>query len=287
MRKFLAALLALCVLLAAAVAEVPKFDADTYPKVDGSTAMLPLSYALMVASTGASEEEARRAIVHHKTTDSFYALVDGGADILIVGNPAPAVFDYAKDAGVALEMKPIGVDALALLLSGLNPVKNISHEDVLGIYTGKITNWKELGGEDLPIIAYQRNEAAGSQVMMEKVVMAGERMADAPKEYRPEEMGALVDEVASYRNTADAIGYSIYYYVTEMYVKQGIKLLSVNGIAPSNESISAAEYPYTQFNYAVVRADEPEDSPARQLFNFLTSEEGKAFMAEHQYVPAA
>lgn len=95
----------------------------------------------------------------------------------------------------------------------------------------------------MPIIAYQRNETAGSQVMMESVVMQGKPMADAPVEYRPAEMGELVDAVASYRNTADAIGYSVYYYVTEMYVQQGIKLLAVDGVAPPTRASQAAIIP--------------------------------------------
>ncbi|NLF27495.1 MAG: phosphate ABC transporter substrate-binding protein [Clostridiales bacterium] len=287
MKRWVAVLLILGMLSAGALAEVPKFGVGEYPKVDGSTAMLPLSYALMMASTGISEEEAKLAITHHKTTDSFYSLVDGEADILIVGNPAAEVFDYAAEKGVELEMKPIGVDALVFLISDLNPVEDVLHEEIVGVYTGKITNWKQLGGEDLPILAYQRNETAGSQVMMKNVVMKGFEMTDAPTEFRPGDMGELVDVVASYRNTADAVGYSVYYYVTEMYVKQGVKLLSVNGVAPSIESISSREYPYTQPNYAVVRKDEPKNSPARQLFDFLTTEEGKAFLAEHSYVPAA
>ena len=287
MKRWISVLLVLGMLSACALAEVPKFGIQEYPKVDGSTAMLPLSYALMMASTGVSEEEAKLAITHHKTTDSFYSLIDGDADILIVGNPASDVFDYAAEKNVELEMKPIGVDALVFLISDLNPVEDVLHEEIVGVYTGKITNWKQLGGEDLPILAYQRNETAGSQVMMENVVMKGIEMTDAPTEFRPGEMGDLVDVVASYRNSADAIGYSVYYYVTEMYVKQGIKLLSVNGVAPSNETIASREYPYTQPNYAVVRKDEPRNSPARRLFDFLTTEEGKAFLTAHNYVPAA
>ena len=117
--------------------------------------------------------------------------------------------------------------------------------------------------------------------------MGEQPMVDAPMEYRPAEMAGLVEEIASYRNTADAIGYSIYYYVTEMYIQEGIKLLSVDGVAPTNQSISAGEYPYLQYNYAVVRADEPEDSPARQLFDYLLTPEGKALMEQCGYVPTA
>ena len=279
----------LCLLLfcAPALGECPQFAPEDYPRVDGSTSMLPLSRALMMAATGVSAQEAELRVSHSKTTLSFYALVSGEADLLLVARPAEEAFAYADEMGVELEMRPIGVDALVFLTGEENPVDGLTQQQAVGIYTGEITNWKEVGGADAEIIAYQRNKTAGSQVMMENVVMDGEPMMDAPMEYRPSEMGALVDEVASYRNSASAIGYSVYYYVTEMYLREGVKLLAIDGVAPSNETIASGEYPYTQYNYAVIRKDERENSPARQLFDFLTTPEGKALMAAQGYVPAA
>ena len=287
MKRCLALLLALCLFCAPALGECPQFAPEDYPRVDGSTSMLPLSRALMMAATGVSAQEAELRVSHSKTTLSFYALVSGEADLLLVARPAEEAFAYADEMGVVMEMRPIGVDALVFLTGEENPVDNLTQQQAVGIYTGEITNWKEVGGADAEIIAYQRNKTAGSQVMMENVVMDGEPMMDAPMEYRPSEMGELVDEVASYRNSASAIGYSVYYYVTEMYLREGVKLLAIDGVAPSNETIASGEYPYTQYSYAVIRKDEREDSPARQLFDFLTTPEGKALMAAQGYVPAA
>ena len=287
MKRCLALLLALCLFCAPALGECPQFAPEDYPRVDGSTSMLPLSRALMMAATGISAQEAELRVSHSKTTLSFYALVSGEADLLLVARPAEEAFAYADEMGVVMEMRPIGVDALVFLTGEENPVDSLTQQQAVGIYTGEITNWQEVGGADAPIIAYQRNKTAGSQVMMENVVMDGEPMMDAPMEYRPSEMGALVDEVASYRNSASAIGYSVYYYVTEMYLREGVKLLAIDGVAPSNETIASGEYPYTQYNYAVIRKDEKENSPARQLFDFLTTPEGKALMAAQGYVPTA
>ena len=287
MKRCLALLLALCLFFAPALGECPQFAPEDYPRVDGSTSMLPLSRALMMAATGVSAQESELRVSHTKTTLSFYALVSGEADLLLVARPAEEAFAYADEMGVVMEMRPIGVDALVFLTGEENPVDSLTRQQAVGIYTGEITNWKEVGGADAEIIAYQRNKTAGSQVMMENVVMDGEPMMDAPMEYRPSEMGALVDEVASYRNSASAIGYSVYYYVTEMYLREGVKLLAIDGVAPSNGTIASGEYPYTQYNYAVIRKDEKENSPARQLFDFLTTPEGKALMAAQGYVPAA
>ena len=69
-----------------------------------------------------------------------------------------------------------------------------------------------------------------------------------------------------------------------MYMQEGIRLLEVNGVSPTNETIANGEYPYTQDFYAVIRADEPEDSPARQLYNYLLSDAGRALMTDAGYV---
>lgn len=286
MKQILAMLTALMLLCGGALAECPKLSTEEYPRVDGSTATLPLSYALMEAACGVTEAQAKETIRHSKTTESFYELIYGNADLLLVYAPSEDAFQAAKDAGVELETAEIGMDALVFLVNEGNPVQSLTHEQLVDIYTGKITNWSEVGGEDRDIVAYQRVENSGSQVMMEKQCMQGVEMMDAPVERRPSEMGELVDEIASYRNTADAIGYSVYFYVTEMYVQEGIKLLEIDGVAPAKETIASGVYPYTQPYYVVIREDAPEDSPQRKLYDFLLSGAGQALVEAQGYVPA-
>lgn len=285
MKKLIAMVLML-MLTACAFAECPSISRGNYPRVDGSTATLPLSYRLMEAATGVDEETAKAAIRHNKTTESFYALVEGRADLLLVYEPSQDAWDYAVDQGVDLEVQPIGYDAPVFLINDKNPVESLTHDEIVGIYSGKITNWSQVGGDDLDIVAYQRVENSGSQVMMKAQVMRDVEMADAPKEFRTSEMGELVDAIASYRNTANAIGYSVYYYIDNMYMKQGIKLLKVNGVAPTNETIANGDYPYCQPFYAVIRSDAAEDSPARQLFDWLATPEGRQLVEDAGYVAA-
>ena len=269
-----------------ALAECPKIDRADYPKVDGSTATLPLSYLLMQTATGVNEEEARVAIHHSKTTESFYELIYGNADLLLVYEPSDDAWQMADEQKVKLEYAPIGLDAPVFLINEDNPVESLTRQEIVDLYAGKITNWKEVGGADQPIIAYQRIENSGSQVMVEAQVMQGVPMMEAPTELRPAEMGELIDVIASYRNTADSIGYSVYYYVHNMYMQEGIKLLKIDGVMPSNETIANGDYPYRQAFYAVIRADEPEDSPARRLYDWLMTEEAAALVSEAGYVPA-
>jgi len=284
MKKLIASLCALMLLCGAALAECPQIAVEDYPVVDGSTATLPLSYALMQAATGVNETAAQAAIRHTKTTASFSRLVYGEADLLLVYEPAQEAYELAEAAEVELEIVPIGVDALVFLINDQNPVESLTHEQLVGIYSGKIVNWSEVGGADTEIIAYQRNASSGSQVMMEAQCMKDVPMMEPPTSLVAADMGMLVDAVSAYRNTADSIGYSVLYYVNNMYMQQGIKLLSVNGVEPKNEAIASGEYPFTQQFYAVIRADAAEDSPERLLMNWLTTDAGKALIESAGYV---
>ena len=284
--KRLFALMLILLLASSALAECPQISMEDYPRVDGSTATLPLSYALMQAATGCDEVTAESLIRHGKTTQSFSNLIYGDSDLLLVYEPSQSAWDAAVENGVELDVAPIGVDALVFLVNAKNPVPSLTHEELQGIYAGEITNWSEVGGEDRDIVAYQRNETSGSQVMMERQCMQGVEMMTPPENLMVTEMGELVRQVASYQNTADAIGYSVYYYVTNMYLQQGIRLMPVGGVEPTNENIASGAYPFVQQFYAVIRADEPADSPARKLFDWLTTEEGKALIESCGYVAA-
>ena len=286
MKKLLCLMLVLLLCAGAALAECPRIDAADYPVVDGSTATLPLSWMLMETATGVSEDEAKNAIAHTKTTSSFYALVDGTAELLLVYEPSQTAWDYAEERGVALEVQAIGYDAPVFLINEDNPVGSLTQDQIVGIYSGRITNWSEVGGDDLDIVAYQRVETSGSQVMMKAQVMKDVPMMDAPTELRPSEMGELVDAIAAYRDTANSIGYSVYYYIDNMYMRQGVRLLAVDGVAPNNAAIASGEYPYRQPFYAVIRADTPADSPARMLYDWLATEEGRALVEAAGYVAA-
>ena len=257
--------------------------AENYPRVDGSTATLPLSQAVYRLATGSSQQEADEKIVHTKTTNSYLQLIAGECDLLIVADKNEKVDEAIAQSGVELEICPIALDAFIFMTNEDNPVKSLTKEQVVGIYAGEITSWAQVGGEEKSIIPFQRNENAGSQTAMKSLVMQGREMTD-PEELRIYTMSDLLEAVASYNNEANALGYSYYYYASLMYRTPGLRFMAVDGVMPSNETVQDGSYPYIAGYYAVIRKAEG-DTPARQVFNWLQGRAGQELMADLGYVP--
>ena len=264
------------------VIEAPQIKAADFPVTDGSTATLPLAWMLYRLCTGEDQTAAEGAMSFTKTNNAYIRLMDKEADLVIAYEPGPNAMEDPRYKD--LELKPIGLDALVFLCNTANPVQSLTTAQLKDIYTGKIQNWKDLGGEDAEIIAFQREENSGSQTLMEKLLMKGTPMMDAPGELRPGEMGELVDSVARYSNTRNALGYSVYYYARNMYQRPNLRFMAADDVDPSPETIREGRYPYVNPFYAAVRKDEPENTKARQLFNWLAGEDGQSLVDAMGYV---
>ena len=195
--------------------------------------------------------------------------------MIFVSEPSDDILKRAEEAGVTFEMCGIGRDGFVFVVNDQNPVQSLTLDQIRDIYTGKITNWKEVGGEDVNICAYQREQNSGSQNLMEKMVMNGQEMMEAPKSYYIDSMSGLIDQIAAFETSRSAIGYSVYLYAKDLYVKDNIKFLGIDGVIPSDATIASGEYPLSKIVYAVYRSDEPADSPVRKLCNWLLTEEGQ------------
>lgn len=263
----------------------PEFTADTFPKVDGSTATIPLSEGMVKALLSYAAGDAQD-FVHHNTTHSAYGnLIDGKCDVIFVTPPSAEEEEMLENADKDYEVQMVVKDAFVFLVNSQNPVENISVEDLQKIYKGEITNWSQLGGSDEDIIAYQRPDNSGSQTLMYKLLVPKSDIADAPTELRPAGMDDLVDAVSDYDEGLNSIGYSVYYYASGMYTDKNSKLISVGGVYPTPETIADGSYPLSDGYYAVFDKSLPEDSGVRQLITWLTSDEGQKMAADEGYVP--
>lgn len=278
-----------------AASEVPAqpiLSVDEFPITDGSTACIPLIAQIMADTTGLDLETARSAVTTNTTAQAWrnlglYGNNYGDSVKLIIAYEAPeSVKEELKADGDPLEQKAIGRDALVFIVNENNPVKSLTRQQLKDIYAGKITNWKEVGGEDLAIVPFQRGEDSGSQTLFRKLLIQGGELMDPPTELAPTAMGELVDSLAAYNNSANAIGFSVYYYIDQMYSQPGLRLLSVDGVMPSNDTLADGSYPLCNDFYAVIRPDAAADSPERQLYDWLDTEAGQACIKKAGYVPA-
>jgi len=268
-------------------AQAPSFTADTFPKLDGSTANIPLAQALVKSFLGLDDTQAEDFVAFNTTPRAYENLAKGECDLLLVYEASDETKETLDAMGADFEYFPIGKDALVFIVNENNPVESLTSMQIVDIYTGKITNWNEVGGQDAKIAAFQRDPTSGSQALMKKLVMKDTPMVAAPAEFTPGEMGGLIDRLAEYNNESTAIGYSVFYYASLMYARPGLKFIGVNGVAPSNSTIASGEYPYTNAFYAVLRADEPAGSPARALAEWLRGGEGKLLIERCGYVAGA
>jgi len=265
--------------------ELFTFTRENFPRMDGSTSLVPLGEAIASVLLGEPREAVSDLISFNRTTQSYRNLMWGDCDILIAAEPSESVVQEMKDNGFQYEMTPIATDALIFVVNANNPVSNLTTEQLQKIYSGEITNWKEVGGNDEAILAFQRNADAGSQTLMKKLVMGDIPFAEAPKDVIIGDMGTLMESVKNYDNSANAIGYSVYYYANDMRMAEGLKILSVDGVEPTAETIAAGQYPHLNPYDSVIPTDTQAGSPARVLYEWLLSEQGQYLLSLEGYVP--
>ena len=260
------------------------FTRENMPRLDGSTSTAPLAQAMCAVLLGEDISEVSDLVSFNRTTWSYRNLMDGEADLLLAAEPAPDVL-AELEAGDRWLMTPFATDALVFVVNQDNPVDSLTVEQVQKIYTGEITNWSQVGGEDLEIVPFQRNQGAGSQTMFEKLVMDGLEVMEPPTTWTANSMEGLLNAVREYDNSAAALGFTVYYYANNMEMAKGLKVLAVDGVSPSAEAIRAGEYPFLNPYFVAIAKDAPEDSPTRVLYDWVLGPGGQRLAAMEGYVP--
>lgn len=270
------------------------------PRLDGATAFLPVLAAVFQAvyeTPAHVPHENGEAYLDNERTgfisrhlqlntsrEAYGRLIQGKTDLLVVFGPSEAQAAEAKAAGVPLELTPIGKEAFVFFVHADNPVNGLNVAEIRKIYSGKIDNWKDVGGADAPILAYQRPENSGSRTAMEQMVMRGLPQARAPLEEMILPMEGVVTAVAGYRNETPALGYSFRWFVMAMFSRPELKLLNVDGVAPRAEHIADGTYPLIRTFYAVTRQNDASPE-TKKLVEWMAGPEGQALIAKTGYVP--
>jgi phosphate transport system substrate-binding protein len=282
-------------------------ELKTMPRLDGATAAYPVYAAFTEAVyTGlgdyfnqnknnndkdyfsafvASNEYPLNIIKCSKTSFAYERLIKGETDIIFVAEPSREHLQAIKNKGDEFVLTPIASEAFVFFTNIKNPVDNLSVNQIKEIYSGKLTNWSEVGGPNRKILAFQRPENSGSQTVMQNKVMNNIKMIEPDTETYAGGMGDIINKVASYKNAKNSIGYSFLYYSSSMIKNNQIKYIGVEGIKPTPETVRNDTYPFTVPVYAV-RLKSNTNENVLKLIDWILSSEGQEIIAKTGYIPA-
>ncbi len=247
-------------------------------KIKGSDTCLPLSQKF-AESFIKKNKGSNISVVGGGSGVGIAALVSGTTDIAQASRKMKMSEKMKlQDAGEKVIETVIAYDAIAIVVNPANKVSQLTREQLSDIFTGKITNWKEVGGDDMKIIVYSRETSSGTYEFFKESVMKKKNYTKAA--LLMPATGAVVQSVSQ---TKGAIG-----YIGLAYVEKDVKALKVsydgkNFAAASVENAKNKTYPVTRpLLYYYTGKTTAKIKP---LIDFIMSTEGQAIVLKEGYVP--
>ena len=255
---------------------------DDLPRIDGAAALFPVYSAYVNAVYPNTVQLGEEAFQYNNTVSGYELLAQKDTDIFIGVYPSREQIEYAESLGTEFAYHQIGTEAFVFFVHRKNPIESLTTQQIQEIYSGKITNWKEVGGNDEPITAYQRNEGSGSQSMLIRF-MDGKPLMEAPTELVNTMMSGIIEQVSDYRSQQGSIGFSYRFYVEGIIKNPDIKMIAVDGIAPTAQNIRNRTYPILTPIYAVTYENNPNPN-VKKLVDWILSSQGQELLEKTGYV---
>ncbi|WP_292374426.1 phosphate ABC transporter substrate-binding protein [Methanosarcina sp. UBA411] len=206
------------------------------------------------------------------------ALIDGEVDIATASREMkPEELEAAKVNGINPVEHTIAYDGISVIVNPQNPISELTFGQLRGIYNGSISNWKEVGGEDRPIVTISRDSSSGTYEFFKEEVLLGD-------EYRPDALtqpatGGILLEVSQNPN---AVG-----YIGVAYLDESVKALNLDAgagsVAPSPENITSGAYPLSRALYFYTNGE--PSGLTKEFIDFVMSEKGQNLISEVGYFP--
>jgi phosphate transport system substrate-binding protein len=223
----------------------------------------------------AQNPDATFDIAAEGSTTGFAALIDGTAQIGMASRPAKAEeIAAAKAKGVTLQETIVAYDGVAVIVNAANPVKNLTRKQVEQIFTGEVADWSAVGGSGGSISVYTRNTSSGTYSEFKELAMK-------KRDYAPsaQKMAGNEQIAAEVGKNANGIG-----YVGLAYTKaQGVKVVSIDGMMPSVESVQNKKYPYARPTFFYTNGE--PTGLVKAFIDFTLSAAGQKTVAEVGFVP--
>lgn len=252
------------------------------PRLDGAAAVFPV-YSAFVNATYPNTVSLNDGIFEYRNTVRGYrSLALKETDLFFGAFPSKEQIDFAKEQGNEFEYTEIAKEAFVFFVHKDNPIESLTTDEIKKIYSGEITNWKEVGGNNEEIIAFQRNEGSGSQSMLIRF-MAGTPIMEAPMEQVNDFMVGIINRVSDYKNKTNSIGFSFRYYMEGIIKNPNVKMVNIDGIEPNVENIKKGNYPITTSLYAVSYKNNDNEN-VKKLLDWILSSEGQEIIEKTGYV---
>ena len=237
---------------------------------DGSTSM-----EKVIGALGESFMEANSGTTFtYNPTGSgsgIQAVSEGRCDI---GLSSRALKDDEKASG--LKETIVALDGIAIIVNPQNPVKDLSLEQIAKIYTGEITNWKDVGGSDAEIVLIGREAGSGTRDGFESITETKDAC-----QYR-QELTSTGDVITTVSQNPNAIGYA-----SLAAIKDSVKALTVNGVAPTEATVKDGTYLVQRPFVLVTKEGAALSETAQKFFDFATSADAASIISAAGAVPVA
>lgn len=198
------------------------------------------------------------------------AVQEGRCDI---GLSSRSLKDDEKAEGLTETV--LAYDGIAIIVNNENAVTDLSLDDIAAIYTGAVTNWSEVGGNDAEIVVIGREAGSGTRDGFETITGTQEAC-----KYR-QELTSTGDVITTVSSNPDAIGYA-----SLASVKDNVKALSVDGVTPSESTVKDGSYVVQRPFVLVTKKDTALSDTAQKFFDFATSSDAVEFISSAGVVAA-
>jgi phosphate transport system substrate-binding protein len=281
---------------------------ENYPKVDGSTSARVLNVMVACKLLGVPyvwippgavtewtlnpiykeiPEQYKDFFWQHvkssQTHGAFMNLIDGNADIILTHRTiSPDEKVHADSVEVTLIETPIALDAFVFVVNKNNPVKSLTVNQVQKIYTGEITNWSQVGGNNASIKVFTRPRNSGSEEVLRELVMDGLEPADFPESA----IGGMSQVFGEILNNVDGICYTFNNYkdLQARVPDSEVPKLAINGISPNKNTVKNRSYPFISEVHVAIRSDLDHNTMAYKLYEWLQSESAKSTITECGFI---
>jgi len=299
----------------------PYYQRATYPDTDASTSASPLADVVtatamrvpwlrrvqQVHGIGGAEPdeitltglymtdswglaEFRMQHYYTGTHNAWLRLLQHEADIIFECRlPSEDERAEIEHLGVEVDARPVAKDAFVFIMNEDAPIDNLTLQQIRDIYTGETTRWSEIGLQaeepeewDDTIEPWSRNRNSGSQETMISLVMGDAEMLESPGDFVTYDMHGPFGVLHAKTN---AISFTFWSYHHLMLPDRHVKMLAVDGVYPTPDTIADGSYPLVTDTYAAVRASSPSFSPEVRLRNWLLTEQGQRTVKRSGYVP--